>query len=164
MARGGGFQVKVKIDADKAQAEFREARREFNARLKDALRIAGEKVVLPVAKQRAAGLSVEGTPIASTLVVRSRSNHAILQSTLRGKKNRAAGLLEFGGTVKTPIRPKNAGAIFFPGAAHPVAVVEGARTVKGRLYLVGAVNATERRIDDAIRDEMLNAFDGFEVH
>jgi hypothetical protein len=164
MARGGSFEVKVKIDADRASAEFREARREFNARLKDALRIAGERVVLPVAKRRAAGLNVEGTPIASTLVVRSRSKYAILQSTLRGKKNRAAGLLEFGGTISTPIRPRNAGAIYFPGAAHPVAVVEGSRTIKGRLYLVGAVQQSERKIDDAIRDEMLNAFDGFEVH
>lgn len=163
MARGGGFGVGVKIDAERATAEFREARREFNARLKDALRIAGEKVVLPVAKRRAAGLRVEGTPIASTLVVRSRSRYAILQSTLRGKKNRAAGLLEFGGTVRTPIRPRNAGAIFWPGAAHPVAVVEGSRTVKGRLYLVGAVQQSESRIDDAIRDEMLKAFDGFQV-
>lgn len=160
---GGAFQVKVAIDAKKGSDEMRAARRQFNRQLKEALKTAGEKVVLPVAKRRAAGLKVEGTPIASTLVVRARSNHAVLQTTLRGRKNRAAGLLEFGGTVSSPIRPKNAQAIFWPGASHPVAVVEGSRTIKGQLYLIGAVHQTERRTSLAIRDEMLKAFDGFDV-
>lgn len=165
MATGGAFQVKVLVDAEKTSDEFKQARRDFNQRLKHALKVAAEKVVLPVAKRLAAGLKVDGVPIAGTLKVVPRSNHSYLASTLRGKKNRAAGLLEFGGTVRQPfIEAKSAGALYWPGAAHPVLQVDGGaeRTVKGRHYLTGAVDKTEGRRDKVLLEELMEAFDGLE--
>lgn len=160
---GDGFRVGVHIDATKGTEEFKEARREFNRQLKAALKATGEEVVLPEAKRRAMGLSVAGVSVPSTLVVRPRSNHYLLQSTLRGKKNRALGLLEFGGAVITPILPRKKNAIAWASSDHPVASVKTKRKVTGKKFLMGAVDARESQRDRVLLREMLKAFDGFEV-
>lgn len=155
------MRVVAKIDADKATDEFKAARRDLNQRTKSGLIRAGERVALPEAKRRAAGLRVQGRSVAGSLVVRSTSRTAYLASNLRGKPNRAVGLLEFGGTVKTPIFAKRGSAIRTPWG--PRASVKGPRHYKGRKFLTGAVQSRERQITEAIKDEVMKSFDGFEV-
>lgn len=159
MARqgGAGVQVGVTIDARKGTAEFKEARREFNARLKDALKEAGERAVLPDARRLAPSF------VSPTLYVRARSSVAIITTRLRGKLARVAGLLHWGGTVRSAITPGTKRALFWPGAQHPVAVVTGPRTYRPKLYLSRAVEQNRSRINRIVLEEMTKAFDGFET-
>jgi hypothetical protein len=154
-------QVAVKIDADRVSREFAEARRDINRRTKDGLVRAGEKVALPAARLNAGNLRVEGRSVAGSLKVSSTTRTAYLQSAMRGRLNRAVGLLEHGGTVRTPIRPKRAQAIKTPWG--PRAQVTGPRTYHGKHFLADAVSKNHGRIEEAIRDEVVKAFDGLPV-
>ena len=156
MARGGGLQVGVHIDATKGTEEFREARRDINRRMRVALQRAGEKAVLPRARALAPSF------IAPTLVVRARRSSAVITTRLRGKMARVAGLLHWGGTVRAPIRPQGAKALFWPGASHPVAEVTGPRTYAPKLYLSKAVESARPRINRVVLEEIMGAFDGLE--
>lgn len=157
----GGVRLDVRIDAQPATDEFRRARRELNQTLREGLRRAGERVVLPAAKRRAGGLKIAGTPIASTLVVKARSSEAVLTTNMRGKLARAVGLMEFGGTVKTIIEPRKAQALTVGDGV--VANVTTPRVYHGRRFMLGAVDAAADQIDDILLEETLKAFDGFEV-
>lgn len=149
--------ISVRIDADRATDEFRQARREFNTRLRAALVKAGERAVLPSARRLAPRF------ISSSLYVRARSSTAIITTRLRGKLGRVAGLLHWGGTIRTPIGPKGKQALWWPGADHPVAVVRAPRRIRGRYYLTRAVEQNRPRIDRIVLEEMLRAFDGLDT-
>lgn len=154
MARGGGgLQVGYKIDAERGTDAFRKARRDFNIRLKEALTEAGKRAVLPDARRLAPSF------IAASLYVRARSSSAIITTRLRGKQARVAGLLHWGGTIRSPIEPKNARALFWPGAEHPVAVVRGPRRIAPKLYLTRAVEGNRSRIDRIVLEEIVKAFE-----
>jgi hypothetical protein len=84
---------------------------------------------------------------------------------------RAAGLLEFGGTVRTPLRPK-------PGRSTPTgrppalnvngsprAVVRTARHYRARRYLQDAVDERLPMFGEHVRDEIVGFFhDPFDIH
>jgi hypothetical protein len=118
----------------------------------------GEKVALPEARRRAPHKSGR---LRSSLVVKSRARDAVLTTSLTGKKARYIGLMEYGGTVRTTIEPKRKKAIVING--QPVARVTEPRTYRARHFLSGAVDAKHREIDQALLDETLKAFDGFET-
>jgi hypothetical protein len=153
--------VGVTIDADRVSAEFKEARRDINRRTKDGLTRAGERVALPAARRNAGGLRVAGRSVAASLTVRSTSRTAYLSSSMRGKLNRAVGLLEHGGTVRTPLLPRTAKAILTPWG--PRAAVRGPRTYSGKHFMSDAVSRNHPQIEDAIWDELRKAFDGLDV-
>jgi hypothetical protein len=149
-ARGGGLggvRVQVKIDADKASDDFKAARKQVDRRLREGLKTAGEKVALPEAKRRAP--------------VKSRARDAVLTTSLAGKRARYVGLLEWGGTVRAPIEPSKKKALVVNG--QPVARVAGPRHYKARHFLSGAVEAKQPQIEQALLDETMKAFDGWDV-
>jgi acyl dehydratase len=154
----GAVRVDVHVDASKATEEFQHARRDADKRLRIGLRTAGEKVALPEARRRAPHKSGR---LRSSLVVKSRARDAVLTTSLTGKKARYIGLMEYGGTVRTTIEPKRKKAIVING--QPVARVTEPRTYRARHFLSGAVDAKHREIDQALLDETLKAFDGFET-
>jgi hypothetical protein len=152
-------QVTAQIHSEKASFQFKEARREINRRMRDALKEAGEEVALPAARVGASRFSVGGTPVAGTLVVRSTSRGAYITTRLRGRLARAVGLLEYGGTVRTPLTPKDGGRGHFPvGGGEFRATVTGPRTYEPRLFMTGAVKTREGRIATSVRDRLLDAF------
>lgn len=157
----GALQVGVEVDAERASLEFKQARRDINQRTRLALKAAGEKVALPSARERGARFKVAGRPVAASLVVRSTTRSAYLTTSMRGKLGRAVGLLEFGGTVKTVIRPRRAKAILTPYG--PRAYVKGPRHYHGHHFMTDAVADNVSRIEDVILDEILKAFDGLPV-
>ena len=161
--RSGGevISVQIHVDAEKVSDEFKQAQREMRGRLKEGLQRAGEKVALPEARRRAGGLKVGGTSIATTLVVRPRSRDAVLTTTMRGKKARAVGLLEFGGTVSSRIEPKRKRALTVGDGI--VAHVESPRTYKPKLFMTSAVEAKQREIRVAVTEEVMKAFEGLDV-
>lgn len=154
--------VGVKVDAAKATAEFKQARREINTRLKAAMEKAGKRVVLPEAKRRTAGLRVEGVSVSSALVIRARSTTAFLTTSLRGKKARAVGLMEYGGTVHTPVLPKKKKAVLVNGM--PIAAMTTPRHYRGRHMLAFSVEAKLPQTERVILEEVMRAFDGLEHH
>jgi hypothetical protein len=156
------MRIQARIDARYASDEFKAARRDLNHRTKDGLTRAGEKVALPDAKHNAAHLRVNGVPVGPTLYVRSTQRTAYLASRMRGKANRAVGLLEFGGVVRTEIKPRKAQALYFGGRF--AANVKTPRHYRGQHFLSRAVSSNTNRIADAIADEVVKAFNGFEVH
>lgn len=162
----GAIRVVARVDAERASEDFKIARRDLDRRLKDGLQQAGEKVVLPDAKRRARNLAVTSpsgvkTTTAGSLIVKPRARDAVLTTNMRGKLARAVGLQEFGGTVHTPIRPKKKKALVVNG--QPVSVVDTPRVYKARHFLTGAVEAKRDQIGQAILDESMKAFDGFET-
>lgn len=148
--------VEAHVEDARATEGFKQARREINGRLKDGLRRAGEKVALPTARRLAPSKSGE---LASSLVVKTTTRSASLTTSLRGKKGRRVGLLEFGGTVKAPIEHRKAQALYFGGRF--AAKVTTPRTFRGQHFLTRAVHDQIPEIEAAIGEEVLRAFSDF---
>jgi hypothetical protein len=162
-AKAGGVRIQVRTAA--AVEDFRQVRRELDPLIKEGLRVAGERIVLPGAKVLAGNLKVTDgggnqTLTASTLTVKARARDAILTSTLTGPLNRAVGLQEFGGDVSTPIYPVVKDALVVNG--QPVASVTTTRHYEGHGFLTGAVDAELDAFADALLEHEMRAFDGFE--
>jgi HK97 gp10 family phage protein len=154
----GGVRGEVKIDADKASDDFKAARKQVDRRLREGLKTAGEKIALPEARRRA---PVKTGRLRASLVVKSRARDAVLTTSLAGKRARYVGLLEWGGTVRAPIEPGKKKALLVNG--QPVAKVTGPRTYRARHFLSGAIESKQPQIEQALLDETMKAFDGFEV-
>lgn len=168
-SRGGGgagaISIQAHVDAAKASRDFTAARRDVDARTKDGLQRAGERVALPEAKRRAGNLAVTTLKAhvrtATTLTVKARARDALLTTTLTAKAARAVGLQEFGGTVTTIIRPRRKKALSVGDGV--VAHVDTPRHYRGRRFMTGAVEAKAPQIQDAIVEEVMHAFDGWET-
>lgn len=150
------LKISVKIDADRTSDEFKRIRRNARATAGEAAMRAGEKVALPAARRGAPGF------IRTTLYVKRRGTSAVLTTRLPGKKARVVGLLEYGGTVRTVIKPKGARALSTPQG--PRAAVSGPRTYKGKHFMSDAIHKHRRQIDEAILEETMQAFENFETH
>lgn len=154
MAASGQVQVGIKIDAGKTTAAFREARRGINAKLRDGLKDAGERVVLPTARSRA---PVKSGALRSSLIVRATPRKAFLTTSLRGQKGSYVGVQEFGGTLRFEIKPKKKKALLVNG--RPVARVKRPRRIKGRHFMTGAVESKVGQITEVMQAEMMKVFD-----
>jgi hypothetical protein len=145
--------VGVKVDADKASGEFRQARRDINHQLRQALKKAAEHDALPAARVAAPAFAVP------YLIAKATSRSAYI--TARGPRwvGRALGLLEYGGTVRTPIVPRDAEALSI-GPDIAVARVDTPRHYHPSLRLTKAVELRRPRIEESILREVMHAFDG----
>lgn len=148
------LRIAVKIDHERTSAEFKQIRRNVRETAGDAAMAAANRVALPDAKRHAPGF------IRSTLIAKRRGASAVLTTALPGKKARVVGLLEWGGTVRTRILPRNGQAILTPQG--PRAAVNAPRDYKGKHFLYGSIVRRRREIDAAILEETLKAFDDFE--
>lgn len=161
----GGLALDVEIDdIEAAERGLRDVRARI-ARRSDELAVeSAEQTILPDARRRASHLKIAGTPIAGALVVRRRRAAAVITTKLRGTKAQAAGLLEFGGTVRKPILPKRKRALAF-GGGHPVARVRTARHYRAQRYMTGAVDAKLGAFGEDLRDRIVDVFrlEGFDV-
>jgi hypothetical protein len=161
----GALVVGVKVDVERASEEFRQIRRDADQRLREALRVAGEKDILPRAKARAGGLAVTSlsgakTRTASTLVVKPRAREAILTTSIGGKLGRAVGLQEFGGDVSTTILPRKKKALTVNG--QPVASVSGTRHHHPHRFMLGAVDQGLDAFTGTLLRETMRLFRDFE--
>jgi hypothetical protein len=153
----GGVRVEVKIDADKASDDFKAARKQVDRRLREGLKTAGEKVALPEAAAGPGEDGACGRAWSSSRAPATRSSPPALPGSARG----TSGSLEWGGTVRAPIEPSKKKALVVNG--QPVARVAGPRHYKARHFLSGAVESKQPQIEQALLDETMKAFDGFEV-
>lgn len=172
--------VDTRVDMDAVQAEMRAAQYRIPNMLRDGLREAAEQEALP--RVRAAG------PSFAVAIWRAGATNTRAYITTRGKKSldRAAGLLNYGGTVRGEIVPKRvkgarkraareaAGGEFkraYRGTGPkalstpygPRARVSGPRHYRGKHYLERAAVESLPGITNRFRDKALGVFEGLET-
>jgi hypothetical protein len=125
-----GMRVDIRVEGvDQTQAEFRQARREFNARLRSANQRAGTRVLPEITRDMGAYGDF------ARLYVRRERSGVELGSRQRGSLNRAVGWLDFGGK-----RPQDSGRR------------------EGPYAIVRALDRHRDSIERAQLDEILKAF------
>jgi hypothetical protein len=156
-SRASGLTIGVEADGfDRTAREFKEVRRRITKDLVEVERQAAEHTVLPEAKHNASRYKVAGDSLGSHLVVRKARSGPQLTTNFRGIRARAAGLLEFGGTVRTEIRPVRKRALLVNG--QPIAIVRTARVYRARHYLTDAAHGRLDEFGEHVRDAIVDFF------
>jgi hypothetical protein len=130
------YTVRARIEGvEKTSDEFKQARREFNAAMRDVMVEAGEKAVLPEIRAQ-----FPSRRWGATLYVKRDRTTVFIGSKLRGKLNRALGWLDFGGR-----RPRDR------------------RRRKGPHVIVTVLGHRREYIDDAVLAGLLRTFSPLET-
>lgn len=149
---GGGAQssFKVRVDDKAFQNGVTAARRDIRRREKQATVRAGEKTILPKAR------AITPTFLKGTLAVRADWHGGML--TVLGKRTlkRAAGLLNFGGTRRDVLKPKQGEALVVNG--QPYKAIKGPRVYRAKHFMEKGVSAGIDEFGDAYKLELLDAF------
>lgn len=157
----GDLALDVEVEGlEKTTREFRAIRQRIARQLRDVEARAAETTVLPDAKRNASRLKVDGDQVSGRLVIRRSAKGPYLTTSFRGIRARAAGLQEFGGTVRTPIVPKRKKALLVNG--QPVAIVRKARHYRARHHLTDAAHEQLGQFGEHVRDEIVTYFSGLE--
>jgi hypothetical protein len=119
---------------DRTSAEFKQARREFNNRIRDVMVTVGNQTVLPDMRREMTGEI--GERWADSLFVQRERSGVFIGSRQRGKMNRALGWLDFGGR-----RPMDS------------------QIRRGPHVMVRALARHQDSIDDAVLHGLMRAFD-----
>ena len=100
---GPSFTVRARVEGvEKTSKAFRDARRKFNAAMRDVIVTAGEKVVLPAIKSR-----FPSRRFGASLYVKRDRTTVFIGSRMRGALNRTVGWLDFGGARPRDHRRRN---------------------------------------------------------
>lgn len=140
------FVVSYEVHDEAVQRGLREQRRMIGQDIKRvAFRAAWAKVV-PTAKVLAPSVVSRG------IIARSTTRGATLSTSFRGMQRRIAGLLEYGGVVRTPILPVKGTALKFGG--RYVANVKTPRKYRAGLKMTAAVHARAPAFQAQLDQEM----------
>lgn len=91
------------------QAALREARRELNKVTRGTFADVVQRRVVPTAN------ALAPSPARGTMVARATTRSAYLTTNARGQRRRMIGYLNFGGQIRTALRPKRARALSWEG-------------------------------------------------
>jgi hypothetical protein len=131
------FVVRARIEGlEKTSAEFKAARRRFNAAMRTVMQTAGERAVLPVIKLKFPRLTGR---FANSLYVKRDRTTVFIGSRMRGSENRAVGWVDFGGR-------------------HPL----HKRRRKGLYVIVNELNKRRPLIEEAVLLGLNKTFDPLE--
>ena len=172
--------VDTRIDAEAVEREMRAAASRIPNMLRDGLREAAEREALPRVRMAA--------PAFTVAIWTAGATNRVAYITTRGPKwiDRAAGLLNYGGTVRGEIVPKRvkgqrkraareaAGETFKRGYSGrgpkalstphgPRARVSGPRHYDAKHYLERAVAESVPGVTSRFRDKALDVFDGLQT-
>ena len=161
-SRGGaGVTTEVEIDYGQVDDAMKAAKREIRGRTKAGMKRAADVAVEPRVR-RAAAFALPSVA-AAALTTKATTKEAVV--TTRGPKvlDRIAGLLEFGGTVSTQIRPKEEGQTGLPvgGAGSGLIryTVNAPRHYKGKRAIRTAVALSVDQFESILLDYVVDAFD-----
>lgn len=165
--RAAGVRVTVTAQGfERTDAQFKGVQARVRTRTREIIRQAAEDTVLPRAKATARPYAVNDRSLTGAVTIAKgvRRDGAVLTTRLRGPLGRAVGLLEFGGTVRTTIRPRGKKALAF-GGQHPVANVKTPRHYHARLFLTAARDAALPAFGQDVRDRLVGEFaaEGFTI-
>jgi hypothetical protein len=151
------FRVVVK-DAG-ALAALKTAKRDIDRSVKQALVQGAHRGAVPSVRRM---IHSRSGRLAGSIVAKATTRNVYLTSSLRGKARAVAGLLNYGGTVRTTIRPrsrrKRRALRVAPGVFR--AVVTTPRTYRGQHFLERGVDAVAHRIEADLDREVRDALEG----
>ena len=148
MASGGGLSFRIRVDDREVLAGLRAQRRAIRQDIKRITLDAAKREVLPVARASAAP-----SRLRKTIIARSTTSGAYLGTSARGTDRATIGLLNFGGTVTTPIRPRRAKALRIgPGLFR--ASVTGPRRYRAKGFLERSVQMRLGQFSDHVEREL----------
>jgi hypothetical protein len=150
------MKVDLHIDDAHVRAGLKTAQREIGRGVRAGLKRGAEQEGLPRAK-----LLAPGHRIRSALRAGATTRTAFIEVSLR--KAPEAGLLEFGGIVRSLILPKAAKALSTPQG--PRAAVRGPRRYRARRYMRRAVEETRPAVERVAGEELVKVYEdaGLEV-
>ncbi len=146
------MEIRIRVDASPTSAQFKVVRRELNARLKAGTVAGVEKYALP--RVRAVAPSVVRPYLTAKASV-SRGGYITTRGPRQG--DRITGLLNFGGTVRAPIRPQEADALTIPGVGLRASVT-GPRTYRGKRFIEQGILEAKPGLEDAVLEEIMDSF------
>lgn len=139
MPASSGMTFNVRVDDAAVVAGLRSQRREIRQDVKRLSLTAANETVLPTARSLAAP-----SRLRRSIIAKSTTNGARLSTSARGMDRRVIGLLNFGGTVTTLIRPKDAKALYLGGGIFRASVA-GPRHYRPKRFLERSVEANLTR-------------------
>ena len=140
--------------ADRTSDEFKRARREVYRRARRGIKAAGEKSILPHARRE----TTQHSPVAAGQVIVKTTTGDGFLTAQTVKQGRKLGLLNYGGTVRDPIKPKRKKqAVAFGGVV--VAQVNTARVYHGTHFLEKARDEGFPEYERLLLTEVMRAFD-----
>jgi hypothetical protein len=147
------IRIEATVDAEQATDAFKHARRDIYRRAKSGIKAAGERTILLRAR---AGMRSKSPVVSSQLVVKTTARDGYLTAK-SAKQGRIVGLLNYGGTVKDPIVPKDKKALAFAGIV--VSQVNRQRRYRGSHFLEKARDEGLDEFGAALLPEILLAFE-----
>jgi hypothetical protein len=162
-SRASGVALSVELDGfDRTAREFRAVRQRVKRELVEVERQAAEQPRCSRTPSARPPAQDRGESLGAHLVVRKRASGPYLTTNLRGMRARAAGLIEFGGTVRTPIVPQAQ-----EGAAdqrQPPRDRPQRRHYRAHHYLQDAASERLGEFGEHVRDAIVDFFnDPFEI-
>jgi hypothetical protein len=119
----------VRIDSARVEHDFKAAQREIKRKAAEGIKEAGQREMLPPVKRRAPAV------IAHSLTTKATSTRGYVTTLGSRKADRITGLLNFGGTVKAPIKPKKKQALMIGKTGEFRAVVTKPRHYRGKHFI-----------------------------
>jgi len=154
------MEVRFRADVDRATTQFTQVRKQLNAKVKEGLTEGATRHALPQVLRRSPSVT---RPF---LTAKATTRGAYITTKGSTKGDRITGLLNFGGTVNTPIFAKPGSAIMTPWGPRSV-VYRGSRTgtkpavYKGKHFIETGVAASVSGMEDALMSSVLESFDEF---
>jgi hypothetical protein len=148
--------IKVRVDASKADAVFKQARKEVNSRTKVGLIEGGHAAILPRV------LVGAPAPFRTFLTVKATSRRAYVTTQGPARNDRALGLLNFGGTVRAKIVPDKKQALALRGTGVVVANVTTPRKYHGKHFIERGIESGLPELERIMLPTLMKSFDGLD--
>jgi hypothetical protein len=152
------MKIRVRMEDFGTKEELKAGRKLMREKVKEGLKEAGQRTVLPAAKRGAPAI------VSQALTTKAAAKGAFLTTLGPRKLDNITGLLNFGGSPRDVIRPKKKKALRFRGGDGFVVVAsigeEGRPRAryKGKHFLEKAIKGAQPAFEELSLKKVLEAF------
>jgi hypothetical protein len=150
--------LRVRLEDFQTKEDLAEGRRLIREKVKEGLKEAGQRAVLPEAKRRSPAI------VAQALTTKATTRGAYLTTIGPRKFDNITGLLNFGGSPKGQIVPTKAKALHFRSGNVIVAAVgepgKPRARYRGKGFLEAAINIATPQMEAIASEKVFEAFKG----
>ena len=146
------MQISIRVDADPTSAQFKAVRRQLNARLRAGMAKGAERAAMPSIRRLAPSVV---QPYLTVRAAATKGAYITTRGPIQG--DRITGLLNYGGIVRTPIRPQEAEALAIPGIGLRAAVTKP-RVYRGKAFIERGLLAAKGGLEEAVLEEVMDSF------
>lgn len=146
------LRTSVRVEDEAVLHAISQAKRQIRRKVSVGLERATERKVLPKVRALAPGI------IRPYLRAKATSRRAYITTRGPRKFDRIAGLLNWGGRVRTPIKPKNKRALTIGTGGVVRSRVWTPRVYQGKHFMELGVQASVGGIEDVMYEEIMEAF------